>query len=425
MNTLCKRNAAIATHAVWSIVLTMFSGYGYSQCTRTITGPSVANIIVLTGETVCVNTDLVVTGDVEVEGGGTLQIGPRIRLVAASVTSWGRVVVGDGSYLYVQSGALFDGPISSITLNRQSTVFVCNGVNVSGGGRVYMNEGAVFDSFHSNFLMSSNYIQYVGAASPAMRPYFISRASIVLQGTLSNSAELGYCPQFPGANLTQARLGAAQVGCTPIVPAIILQSTHCNIISPFYFAALLPVSFQNFSAHANGEYNQVSWSVDEDNTVQHYEVERGEQNSTYQAIATVRSEAGAIIRREYSYVDSLRNSKGTGYYYRVKAVRWNGSSFYSAVRRVQNRGTGDVLRISPNPVISSLNISMPADRSDVQPVQLQVVNGTGRTLYSETFNARRTFFTVPDEIISRMAAGQYYVRITTGERMYVSRFLKQ
>lgn len=394
------------------------------QCTRTIVGPTVANIVVAAGETVCINSDLVVTTDITIASGGRLTVAPRVRILTENVYSYGALDLGDNSYLDVQSGANFESAGSITTMGNSATVFVCNGLNVVFGATILMGPLSVFDSFNTTLAFSSNYLQYTGAPGANPQAQFVARNSMIVNGFISNSSMVGYCGTSAGTNLTPAQLGAAQNYCTPLIPPAIMAAMHCNVIAPYYFAAALPVRFEYLNVYAIGNVNRIHWAIEEDQTVEYYEVQRRGSDSLYHPLYKIYPEGHHQQLQVYSYTDTFFSYEVKQLYYRIQAVRKNGSSFYSMVRRVNTNYDISTMRVIPNPVANAMHISLPANYTRSPNLKLQLVNCAGKTLFSQEVSGRRMLIAVPPQVIAQLPKGYYYAKLISDAGVKVSSFVK-
>ena len=111
-------------------------------------------------------------------------------------------------------------------------------------------------------------------------------------------------------------------------------------------------------------------------------------------------------------------------YYRLKMVDTDGKYLYSNVILVNAiLPQGIVLsKISPNPFISSLNLTVVMD-SDF-PLNLQLTDLTGRTIYKKLMQGKKGENIIRLNDLAKLPVGIYYLRITAPGALINQKLLK-
>lgn len=175
----------------------------------------------------------------------------------------------------------------------------------------------------------------------------------------------------------------------------------------------VPVTFVSISAKRNDNGKiLVSWNVENESGLGHYEIERsgnGQNLTSIETAAVVGNQGGNAT---YNYVDSKPLS--TDNFYRIKSVGINGNILYSAIVKVGNIKTSPAISIYPNPVVDKvLNVSFinqPAGR-----YSLQLSNKLGQILYRATADINLDMVLRSFSLGNEVSPGIYQLVITSSE----------
>jgi len=198
-----------------------------------------------------------------------------------------------------------------------------------------------------------------------------------------------------------------------------LQGVDCpTTVNPHGYAAILmaasamefpvvilPVKFISFTAKENTDNIRLSWKHGDETAVHHYEIQKGTDGKNF----ITRGIVEATGSPEYTWVDNTVPESQV--YYRVKAVSFDGSFYYSAVIRLKQNDSDLNIRVSPNPVRDGIvNIFL----NNLRPGKyyLRLINNAGLAIQSKTLdiNAGRSIIqTIPAPANS--PKGYYYVQV--------------
>ncbi|MCW8809654.1 MAG: T9SS type A sorting domain-containing protein [Ignavibacteriaceae bacterium] len=100
-----------------------------------------------------------------------------------------------------------------------------------------------------------------------------------------------------------------------------------------YDLSIVPVELTSFSASVSGTNVELNWATATEVNNQGFDVERGQDNITFEKIGFVPGFGTTTEPKSYSYTDQSANSGK--YYYRLKQVNFDGSFDYSGVVEVE------------------------------------------------------------------------------------------
>ncbi len=139
--------------------------------------------------------------------------------------------------------------------------------------------------------------------------------------------------------------------------------------------ATLPVKLIDFSAKANGQSVQLNWETASELNNDKFIIERSADGNHFVQLAEVKGKGMASF---YNYHDA---APVNGYnYYRLKQVDFDGTATNSEVKTVKFTLTEEMVKIYPNPVISSFHIT----RNGNEIVTLSLVDFTGKKILNIT-----------------------------------------
>ncbi len=166
--------------------------------------------------------------------------------------------------------------------------------------------------------------------------------------------------------------------------------------------------------------NMLGWYAANSQNVNYYNVQRSEDGSRYRNIKRVKAENVPSLFQQaqhnetgtYNYMLSSSNNQS---YYRVEAVKKDGSSAYSDA--VYYKGSAGLITLYPNPVKEILNVS---GLKQLEKTTLTIINGQGNVLKSITVNANSYRLNV-----SQLPRGTYHIKIDSGGQSNTYQFIKE
>jgi hypothetical protein len=179
---------------------------------------------------------------------------------------------------------------------------------------------------------------------------------------------------------------------------------------------VLPITLLQFRGeYVKGQGNKLTWVVTNQMNVKQYELEFSKDGSMFSSIANVG--ARPFNGSNLSYDNLHRNYINGTNYYRLKTIDNDGRISYSAIVLINVNDKGSVV-IYPNPVNDQLTLNY---RGASKNIKLEIIDAAGKLMYS-----KGTAVTNPIIVpVSNLSNGTYILRITDGENVINTKFVKQ
>lgn len=178
--------------------------------------------------------------------------------------------------------------------------------------------------------------------------------------------------------------------------------------------SVLPVTLAYFNASLQGDNVLLQWETYSEINTNRYIVEHSLDGTHYEALGSIAAKGNGAGKNDYGFTHT--GVQSGNHYYRLRMDDMGDQYKLSDVRLVRVGGTAAIL-ISPNPVITNLNISG-ANKGDV----ITITDITGRTVYTTTATANTAivnFTNLPD--------GVYFLQIKDlqSATKYTAKVVKQ
>lgn len=178
--------------------------------------------------------------------------------------------------------------------------------------------------------------------------------------------------------------------------------------------APVPVSFTSVKAEKVSNDIMVSWKVESESAIDHYEVEESADGRRFtkigERIATGNN--GSMV--EYNWLD---RQVINGYnYYRIRSVGFSGETKYSEIVKINiSEITPPLITVYPNPVREDGNIQVSMNNVDAGNYVISVYNELGQLAYRKQINhaGNNSVYTI--NLGKVIAHGQYTLDLT-GEK---------
>lgn len=202
----------------------------------------------------------------------------------------------------------------------------------------------------------------------------------------------------------------------------LIAATHGKGVfrSDLYSGGTLPSRLIDFTGINKSTYNQLGWTVTEEQNVSKYELERSFDGFRYHVVATKQAlNSNGLI--SYNTNDPLVSGVSE-YYYRLKTVDQDGSYTYSSVvflrAPVQTRFT-----VINNPFREEIRLQYSVTGN--QTVSVQLYNAAGALLKKQEYQltAGSGIYTV--EAVGLLPAGIYHLRARCGDYQQSFKLVKQ
>ncbi len=171
--------------------------------------------------------------------------------------------------------------------------------------------------------------------------------------------------------------------------------------------APLPVTITSVKAYQKDTDIIVAWSVENENGMQQYDVEKSADGNTFTKAATINASNGNI--HSYQWLDG--ETTGNYYYYRIRSISQNGQLSYTQIVKVQIEKRNAGISVYPNPIINgTINLKLTSQITGVY--QLRLLSSLGQILISKevTYSGGSDTKSIP---CGNLSKGIYQLKVTT------------
>lgn len=157
---------------------------------------------------------------------------------------------------------------------------------------------------------------------------------------------------------------------------------------------------------ANGK-NNVSWLMCSEENIVLYELQSSSDGKKFASVASV--EKNEAMKGNYTLSDELNSSADA--YYRVKAIRKDGSYKYSVVVKVGGVITHEIAKLIANPVKNS-SLQLMVTKSGSEKIHASIYNANGQEVYRNTFSSSTSYINVD---VSTLSPGVYFLNLSVND----------
>ena len=185
--------------------------------------------------------------------------------------------------------------------------------------------------------------------------------------------------------------------------------------------APLPVKLISFQGNMNNSKVSLSWSVAENESDDHFEIEKSSDGKAFSTagIVAATNKAGA---ESYSYNEIVNTER---VYYRLKMYDKNQVINYSKILAFQtnNTNSGKEIKIINNPATDKLTLSLSSVNN--QSVEIKLFDMNGRMQMNQRMNVYQGNNIISVALNSAFKTGIYAVEVTMGSERQTAKFVKQ
>ena len=177
--------------------------------------------------------------------------------------------------------------------------------------------------------------------------------------------------------------------------------------------AALPVDILSFVGKIDGGLLNLTWEVNTEYNVKHYEVEESFNGTYFKSIAI----QDAKHLSQYSFTQSIENIKGRRVFYRIKKVDLDGKYSYSDVFTI-HLPLNTKLDVYPNPVKNELNLRL-NNNGNIE-AQIEITDLVGKTLMIKKVTVVNGFIKTN---IESLINGTYFLKLNFKDEILTSRII--
>lgn len=200
----------------------------------------------------------------------------------------------------------------------------------------------------------------------------------------------------------------------------VVGGTFDNGLSGFTVGAVaiaLPVNWLDFQVVETKGGVRLDWATFNEHNNRFFEVQKSADGVNFTPVHTLPAKGGENIKTDYSYV--YLTSETGKIFFRIKQVDYDGKQGFSEVRIINLFNDSDgVPSLYPIPARDYFRIDF---KKAVSEVYIEILSADLKLFFAEKVNE-----ILKEKIIytNRLAAGTYFVRITTGDNRYVQKMIK-
>lgn len=167
-------------------------------------------------------------------------------------------------------------------------------------------------------------------------------------------------------------------------PTVYASNNGANYKATFTILNAVSSLFTQITAVRNVHQQvDVSWQVQNESSIDHYELEHSLNGSGFSRIQVMGKNANVGAVSLYQYQDPA--SLNSAHFYRVKAVGLNGSAQYSAIAKVNPIKSTTGIHVYPNPSMGNA-INVFFDNATAETYQVRLSNAAGQIVYTNRWN---------------------------------------
>jgi hypothetical protein len=182
----------------------------------------------------------------------------------------------------------------------------------------------------------------------------------------------------------------------------------------------LPVVIKEFTGKNQGSRNILSWKVEQESNLSHYELQRSSDGSHFVNIGRVKAN-NVVVASQYTYDDIIDSRLSSPYSYRIKSVDYDGHFKLSQVVQLQQQGITS-FHISNNPFTDKFSVQYAAASQEIVTMKLYSTDGTiiaSKKIMGSGGTGTHTF----DQLQS-LPSGIYLFEINIGNKREIQQLVK-
>ena len=180
----------------------------------------------------------------------------------------------------------------------------------------------------------------------------------------------------------------------------------------------LQAGIVSFNAKLINQNVQLVWTVGTNEEIKSFEVERLEKDSVFKKIGGRLPLASAGTSR-YEFVDAM--VRNTGFFYRVKAIRKDGT-IYTSELLFPKGADGPTFKLKQNPVRNSVDFEVTCTEAVTVASTIYTVDGVKLATQTTSLPAQASLLSISSQSLK---AGVYRLALDTGKERKVFSFVKE
>ena len=188
-----------------------------------------------------------------------------------------------------------------------------------------------------------------------------------------------------------------------------------------YVGSVLIPEILQLTAVAQGNKEQLNWTILLAADVDHFEIERSPDNEHYEKIGSLAGPVKAGEQRHFSYIDEISKLQGNILYYRIKVINVVSGSRMSNVLIVRRSAPSLGMLITPNPVADHLSVNF--DVAKTGKVTIMIVDNDGQVMLTQKYDVRKGNNTIALTGLSRFSNSVYRLKLMVDDKFFTGNFV--
>ncbi|MFT3911322.1 MAG: alpha-amylase family glycosyl hydrolase [Ferruginibacter sp.] len=180
----------------------------------------------------------------------------------------------------------------------------------------------------------------------------------------------------------------------------------------------LPVSITSFNGRNNGKNNLLSWKVENEQDLDHYELERSINGKDFIQAGNITATGNG----NYTYTDDISSVRSTVYFYRLKSVDKDGDFKYSGIVKINVTANAGFIEVNPNPFPETLFVNIESAIKD--EATIAVTDLSGRQLLKKVIGIAAGNNTLEIKEAANLNKGMYILTVNTSAQRQSIKIVK-
>ena len=184
---------------------------------------------------------------------------------------------------------------------------------------------------------------------------------------------------------------------------------------------VLPLGISSFNGKKAGKDILLQWTTAQENNSDHFEIETGIDNNSFEKITSVNAKGFSNIPQQYSFIH--RNSTAAINYYRLKMVDKDGKASYSKILVVRNDVAGiELAMLYPNPFSDKVQLVINNSRNEAVTIHIYDSKGMLLTTLNEQTVKGLNVITINN--LGNLQPGSYFFEVTGTVNLIKAKLVK-
>ena len=176
-----------------------------------------------------------------------------------------------------------------------------------------------------------------------------------------------------------------------------------------FVGVILPVQFLQLTGVAQANNVILNWSIIAAKDVDHFEVERSTDNSTYIKTGIVTLPVKLNEQQNFTFTDNIANINKEVIYYRIRVIGKAGEIQYSNIIVVRMKQIKTLLSIMPNPASDKVSVIFFSEKDDV--ITLRLIDNLGKIVLIKSQKIVKGINTLQLTGLNQFSNGVYSLQV--------------